>query len=536
MNSKLFTVGLFAILLIGFASAAFTVSTSSITFTNSASQIITVSNTDSLPLTLVVPSSITVTGENGYSALSNIADNGIVTIAPLSSKQFTITPQSVDFSNFNIGQQYASSLTLTNSNNALDSKTVSVYFTRGSYCQFSDKGSSLVLEDVNIDNSGLYGGDEDNWYPFEPISVDVTIRNRASDRVNDIVVSYGLYNKNTNEFIIEKDMKNFDLNDGDEKTVSFNFSVDPRDLDSSDDPNDYTFYVKAYSDDLGEDQQCTSESRSITIPRDSNFVIIGNFQMSETVQCDETATVSYQVWNIGDTDEQDISLLVDGRGKIPSLKNQKFDIGDLDILDSKKGSFDIEIPKNLTEGNYYLDFKILNEDGTVFENDDGKESTISQLIKVQGNCELPTSVSITANLESDSYAAEASTVKVTVKNTGLGDVVAVVDATNLDSWATLGNVDPKTLTLNPGESGDSVITLTPDAIVSGNKDFKIKVSYGDKITEQTFSINVQPKRSFFGSFSFGSLFGDNWFIWVVAALNIILVLLIVVIAIKIAKK
>jgi hypothetical protein len=111
-------------------------------------------------------------------------------------------------------------------------------------------------------------------------------------------------------------------------------------------------------------------------------------------------------------------------------------------------------------------------------------------------------------------------------------------ATNYDSWASLKTIEPRTLTLQPGESKDALITLTPNKNSQGTNSFKVQTIYNNLITEQEIPVDVAsaPGFSFLTGSAIGNTISDNWFIWAIAALNVILVILIIVIVIRIARK
>jgi hypothetical protein len=249
---------------------------------------------------------------------------------------------------------------------------------------------------------------------------------------------------------------------------------------------------------------------------------------------------SFKTWNIGDNDQEEITVSVFNKN-IPEIKNGRIiAVGDLDSFDSSKDSVEFEIPKNLTEGTYTLEFRVFDEDNDLYENEEDKQSVFFKSFNVQGACEVPKSVILSATLGSESVAGEELTIKANVKNNGLGDTTYLIQvpASSYESWATLKSVSDTTINLKSGESKEVTIVLLPNKKSAGDHDFVVKAIYGDLETDYTIKLTVEKPKSIFAgftSFSFGGL-GDNWFIWIVAALNIILVVLIVVIAIRIARK
>jgi len=178
------------------------------------------------------------------------------------------------------------------------------------YCEFGEAGSDLGID---IDISEVIGyGDNKNWYPTDEVKIDITVENKGDDDVDDIYVEWGVYNTRTGEFLIDGKEKRFNLKDGDEKTITVSFKIDPRDLSEDDSEDDFVFITKAYSDDLGEDKACVSYTRDdVKIMRDSHLVIMDKDKLSfpETAECGGIAEISSKIWNIGDNAEDNVYLM-----------------------------------------------------------------------------------------------------------------------------------------------------------------------------------------------------------------------------------
>ncbi|HLD98090.1 MAG TPA: putative S-layer protein [Candidatus Nanoarchaeia archaeon] len=534
MKSKIFAISLLALFLVGIVSAvSYTVSPTSLTFTPSTNSTqFTITNTNSSALLNVnVPSQIQLTGENGYIAIFNVNPSGSVT-GINSTRIVVITPASdIEFSNFNLEETYTGVLNITEQGNPNNSKTVNLVL-QNAFCEAGEVGS--LRADIDITNKGQYG-EEDEWYAFEEIEVEVTIENVGNDDIDDVVVSWGLYNKRTGEFILDDEENQVNVNEDDEEIVTFTFTVDPEDLAEADSEDDYVLYVKAYSDDLGEDEQCDFVSQDISILRDDHFVILDDdISLPSSAQCSETVQASVTTWNIGDSNEDDIYVIVSNR---ELGLNKRVEIGDLDVFEDEKTSFEFDIPQNATEKSYVLDFRVYDEDDDVYENDNNDESFLTKSLTVSGSCTAKQSVDISSSLDSSAVAGQELTIRSTLRNTGTTATSYQVIVTGYDSWSTLQNVEPRTLTLQGGESKDVTITLIPNRGVSGDNDITVQALYNGLITEQKITVPVSASSGGFGTgFSIANITGGSWFIWVIAALNVILVVLIIVIAIRIARK
>lgn len=532
MKQRILSTVLAVLFLIGFVSAAnFAVSPTSVTFTPVTNNTqITVSNLNSSTLlNVIVPAQIQLAGESGYNALFKVegTTNNINSSLPQVLK---ITPVStIDFSKFNLEKQYSTIFNISDGTNLIPVTIVA----QNSFCIAGERGDLNL--DVNINNKGDFGS-EDEWYSLEDIEVEVNVENRASDDIDDIIISWGLYNKRTGEFVVSDDEKRFNLRDGADKTVTFTFNVDPADLNAGDNEDDFVFFVKAYSDDLGEANQCDFSKTSITVLKDDNFVSLGEISAPTTAQCGETISLRATAWNIGDDDEQDVYAII--YNKILGL-NKRIDIGDLDMLEDKRISTDFDIPRNLTESTQTIEFKVYNEDDDLFETDDGTEAVFKRAVKISGNCEVPKSADLNIDTNTDEIisAGKEFSVTVTLRNTGSSETTYQILANGYNSWASLKSIDPRSVTLKAGETKDIIITLLPNNDAEGNKDLIVQALYSNLITEQRITIPIEPKQGFsLTGLSIGNVVGGNWFIWAVAALNIILVVLIVIIAVRIAKK
>ncbi|MBR9705207.1 putative S-layer protein, partial [Candidatus Pacearchaeota archaeon] len=126
------------------------------------------------------------------------------------------------------------------------------------FCSDGEIGSDLSISEVKIDNDD---GDDEDWSPLDEITIKVEVSNDGDERIRDVKVELGLYNeegKNIVRDLEDLNDREIDLgkiSDGDEDTAEFTFFV-PSDFEEE----DYRLVVKAFSDDEGEDELCTSES------------------------------------------------------------------------------------------------------------------------------------------------------------------------------------------------------------------------------------------------------------------------------------
>jgi len=509
---------------------------------------ITITNNEANDMIVTIPSDFTIIDQNSHPLYIDI-DSTLASPVKLSNGDsvdvefsYASIPIDYDLGQFSKVLQFDIKDDLDSNNN--ETRELTFYFVN-SYCEYGDVGDVLRIKDV--EDKELDNEDEWEWHLLDDIEIEVTIENTDNDEDIDGVLEYGIYNPNTGEFIYDDD-EDFDIDDDDEVDLTLTFDIDPDDFDNDDD--EYYFFIKAYSDDShwkGEDQQCVSQAndldndyfQKIDLIRDNHWVIVEkeSIKISEDpATCGSEVTITAKVWNIGDSDEEDVR--VDLFNKDLGI-DETIELGDLDIGEDDSISFDIKIPEDAIEKTYTLEFKVYDEDGDIFENDDDDESVFGYSFKVEGECGVQESVSILPSLESEAKAGEDLIVRITLTNSGKTDTTYVLAVSGYEEWAELKEIDKQTLTIDEGKSKDVYVTLTPNKDSTGDQTFEIIVSYGDETSSQPVVVTLEDKGGF-GSrltgFTIGGNFKDNWFIWAIAALNIILVLLIIVVAVRISRK
>ncbi len=418
-----------------------------------------------------------------------------------------------------------------------------------STCTTTGNPGVLSVKRISFTNNGLSGtspetfGKDDEWFPRENVDVEIQIKNNGNtngDRVNNIEVNWGLYNTQTSEWVIEPvDEKDFDLKDGKTETlvVSFNLEND-LDVDLSDltDGADYKFYVTAAGDvDDGNDTAtCVSDFEPASVVIESDFVVLDNIQIPEVVQCGQVVEVSADVWNVGDNDQDEVSVDIVGRENALGLSDD-VQMGDVDAFDSKPFLYSFTVPKNLEERTYGLIFQVKDDNGDVFQNsfnDDYSEFVMPLMVK--GNCAAGSTTSVAANLVSGGKAGQDLVVKATITNTDTVLKTLTISAAGFSEWASSVSADQNTLVLSPGQSRDVLFTLDVNKGVSGEQTFFIEATSGSEVTRQPVLVNIAPSSAFG---ALGNVFsGGNWTIWAIGLLNLILVIVIIVVAVRVSRK
>jgi len=525
MKSKILSMFLMtAIMCLAVVSAAnFDVSISDDLTKLNTETILTVTNKDIVGITVVIPD---ITNLLGSEIVLDQTITGNLVVAAGSEETVTISYDELP-TNLRLGDFTGEIIVKDLADTILDSKTLKL---TNSYCDDGCFNEDLIDLDVEVENKEGFGQEDNEWYPFDEIEITINVDNKADDTIDDIVIEWCLYNEDEDDCIMDDEENDFNLKDNKDKDVIINFKLDADDLDK--DVNDYIFYVKAYSEDTGldapEEEFATEYSETIKIMRD-DFVILDRIEfLTETVPCNEELEFTAEVWNIGDSQEDEV--LVNIYNKELEI-NENIIVGDINDLDNELITFNYRLPNNIEEKTYYLEAKIFDEDGDIFENEEDDEAVFLIPFTVQGNCKeevvIP-SVMITAELDDETPTAVAGKqvlVKATLRNTGDDAMNYVVTVSGHSSWSSLNSIDPQTVQLMPGESRDVSILLDVDDDAEGENEFTIKVAYNDQITEQRVALSVEIAEEELDVVA--QHLKDNWFIYVIIVINIILIIAII---------
>ena len=416
-------------------------------------------------------------------------------------------------------------------------------------CDSTGNSGELDVKKIKFSNKGMkYNtfGSDDEWFPYEEIEVQIEVKNGGDDDVDDVEISWGIWNTKTNEWVIDIDEEDtVDIKDGDTEKLTFTFVIDDDvdvDLEDLSDGENYRFYVTAEGtvDNDDSDDTCVSDFETASVIVESDFVVLDDVTIPETVQCNALVEVTVDVLNVGDRDQDDVYLEVVDLGGVLKIKESLL-VGDVNAFDKERVSFTTRIPSDATEGTYSLVFSVLDEDKDIYENDfDDEQSKYTLPIKVQGNCGTSATIlgtaSVSATLESGGEAGKDLVVNAIITNKGTSSATFLISSSGYGAWADSATVEPGTLTLNAGESGSVSITLRVKDSASGTNTFDIEVVSGNQVaTTQKVSVPITEKKGFFtGSVIGGS--DNNYLLWGVGLLNVILIVAIIIVVVRIFRK
>lgn len=382
-----------------------------------------------------------------------------------------------------------------------------------SFCDDGECGD-LSITDISEPDSG------DSFAPGENITIKVKVKNNADDDL-DVVVYADLYDSTEDDSITDDEVT-MEIKEDDSETFTLYLTI-PSDATADD---DFTIRVKAYEED-NEDEHCSEDGIDIVIEREKYDVSFDKLEISpDTIPCGNTANLAFKVSNTG---EEDDNMKIEISSSFFSW-TKTFS---LDSEDDYSSSVPIAIPTNISEGSYTITARAYyDKSGSSYKK--SKSDTIT--LNVQGNCAVASQpgASIEPSQLSDAFAGSDFSVKLKITNTGNGRTTYTIGASNYSSWASMGKIDPQTLTLDAGASGYAYITLSPNDDSIGTNSFKATVSFGSTVKEQTVSVSIKKSTepaTWFERFMFE--FKRNA---LYATLLIILVLIVIILVIMLARQ
>lgn len=501
-------------------------------------------------LTLSQNGSVTVTN-SGNAEIDNIvmSSSGDFAVSLSSSGPFNLLPgqtsQVINISRtgtFN-SAKLTNTVTINASSNSPAVSAQIQYSINRPFCINGELGTNLSIDsDVSISNSGE--GDDTDWRPLDDITIKATVNNDGSTDLSSVSIVLGLFDASSGvdrtgrlNFISSGDKK-IDLSkvkSGDSKSGTFEFKL-PGDMPEG----NYNIIVKAYSRSTGESNLCADTSNGPTLvdvsreDTTSKFIAFDNVQFAaDQVTCGDTATLTFDTVNIGD-DQDKIVVHVFNQAlgvDLSQVINQGLNTGD-----SQSMTFSFPVPQGVSNSNYPI--RISSDydysSGNYHQYDTGIISTPNlHVIGCSGgqNSNGGNGVAdVSASLQSDAVAGKELGISATITNLQNHSATFIVNPTGFDSWASLGSVSSKVVTLSPGQSKDVTIKLNVNSDASGSESLTIDATSNGQTTSQDVAVDIAK-----GS-SLGGLFSGSALIWVIGLVNLVLIILIIVVAVRLSRK
>jgi len=509
---------------------------------NSTSFTITNNEAIALNFTVAIPASMS-DGTNTV-AISTPSSTSF-SLAAGSTSTITINRGTVS-SSFRLGA-YTSPINI-NAVNSSDSSistnaTTTLQF-RSTYCQYgASTNTTRYLEIIRVKDTSSTNDWE--WKPGDTVDVDVRVKytnTQDSDDSIDAVIKLDLYDSISNEYVDLDNSDEFEreisLDEGSSQTETFNIDVPIEDI--VDGASRYKLYVKVYEDGE-EDTLCTDKDNNnnyfqdITIEKKSYEVILKSLDVTSPVPCGQQATVSATAWNIGNNDEDQV--YVSAYNRELGLINVSSNVFSLDQGDSNRVDIDFMVPANATEKTYDIiltGYYKYSKSSEIYREETSENYRVA--LKVEGCTKTP-SVSITPVLSDNTPRAVIGnqvTIEATLKNTGTTSADYTVDVSGNTQWSSVSSIEPKTVTLDAGESKKVLITLSINSDAQeGDEEFTIRVTSNGIAKEQKVLLTLE--KSQLGNAILENI-TNNWFIYAIVLINVILIIAIIIVVRRIVSK
>ncbi|MFZ1970894.1 MAG: putative S-layer protein [Candidatus Nanoarchaeia archaeon] len=579
MKYKYFSIlalSLVSFILLVSSASALTVSTNSLSaFTNpGVSQNLSVYNSQqdvNFNTNFSIASHLTDSNGNNYDFLINPTGSvNNVSSSGQASYNISLNP-SISSGSFVYGNTYSETAQFNaiNSSNSSIQSSIPVNLTYvKSFCQSGDLNDSNIQMNVYVTNTGSgTSSSSTNWNPLDTIQVQVQLYNYNSNfNLNNVVFNIGLFQQGTNNNIINEmnwqsggsnSVQIGGISSNSNGQYTFTFKVDPSILSNNNGQTSYILMVEAYGNQFCVDHSTSLSSYGGSIyytnigiqsPDYNQAVVvdIGSLPLSTQVSCGQQVTLTPNIYNLGYNENSYSKGQVFVTMSIPQLginENQTL-YGDLNSGSSVQAPFTFDVPINAGQTTYNVYFRTYYGYNSQYSEpyfgdyQYVSQNTFNTLLSVQGNCVYATAATtqITAQLESGGKAGSPLVIKSTITNTGNTTVSYNFGLEEYSSWASVSDISPLNITLTPGQSQDITANLSVNSDASGDKSFYLDAySNGYLITKQPLSISITPQFSL-ASITGGAISGDNWYLWGIGLLNVILILSIIIILVKVGKK
>mgnify|MGYP002629916800 CR=1 FL=1 len=440
--------------------------------------------------------------------------------------------------NFELGQIYATIITATGQTSG-NISTATLTFTETTLCEDCTNAGNLDLriEDVKVIQG--FGDDDNYWYPFDEVEVELQVENNGNWDIDNIEIEWALYTTDGKK-IMDGTLNDFNLKDGKDETITFTFRLD-EDIDDFENEN-AILYISAKGtiddNDAGihdNEDTCDSNKFETEVIADDDFVILNDIRVNGielnkhtfeeySLNCGQELILTADAWNIGDNDQESVTIQIYNKNL---GINEIVELGDIDSYENTEITVYLDLPKDVDAKWYNLEIRVYDEDEEVFQNSQDDDAKFDVLFELNGNCGFvePT---ISAELLTEAKENSEMTIKVTIKNQGSKSVIYTLNANGYSTWAELTEISEKEIQLNAGESKEVLFTFQTKKESAGERFFNIEIFSDNKlVTKQPVVVSIEDNQNKLRDFV-----NANWKVLIIGLVNLILIIAIIIVAVR----
>jgi len=335
------------------------------------------------------------------------------------------------------------------------------------YCKINSTHDYLEVEIKNKDDI-----EGKKFYPYDELKLDIKINN-GDDEDHYVIVEAALVK---DDIIEESEVsKKIKVDEDSYKRITLTINIPLLETDT------YYVYVRVYDDD--NEDECVEDNTYLNITRPTRMVKLVKVVIDkEYYQCGESMIVSGSVVNIGKKDEDLVKIVYKD-----DLQNEMETKFSLDVDEERNFLFNVEIPKNASEGMHeFLIYVYYNYDE--YSNTFDEFFTSVYRFNISGNCIKPEKDGeIIIDLPASMYENSSYDGYIVIKNTG--DLPTIYRLEVIADWATV-NLETSLISLEPKEEKKIKISITPSS--TGKNILIVKIIFDGK--EKTASKEIEVKK------------------------------------------
>jgi len=206
--------------------------------------------------------------------------------------------------------------------------------------------SFLVVENVEVD-----GKESGELSLAEPTEVEITIQNEYTEDMEDVTLTVELLDVDDND--LEEEADSFDLNNGDDETVTVEFDLSHEDVDK----NEYTLRITVEGEAEDGTEHETVFEKTVRVDREKHNVMITNADLvTPTVECQRQTKLRVDLKNIGTEDEDEVEVRVKNTPLRIEQKQEGLELDDysssrnddtaeftIDVENARAGKYDLTV-------------------------------------------------------------------------------------------------------------------------------------------------------------------------------------------------